>query len=239
MSFCVATNKQTNKQRSIHLILDTFFVLPFDTIEFENKIHNCVAFASLLTRMNALLFSRIANVSRLTICNAQAVRCIKSSSISFANNGSGNKNNDPAARSADDVAAEIEQIKKNEASYFANVKTSFDNLQASRAAESVDEKRSRLLYQSRKRGITENGLLLANFSAEHLPSMSVAELAEYDAIINNLHNEWDLYYWLTGAVPLPDEVKTNTVMAKMKIYCSNELKQSRYVQPDLSTIKIN
>ena len=95
----------------------------------------------------------------------------------------------------------------------------------------MEEKRSRLKYQSRKRGTLENGLLLSNFAHEHLPTMNEDELNEYDKIINSLHNEWDLYYWLTNTVPIPEEIQSLAVMQKMKKYCMNEQRLSRITQP--------
>lgn len=128
---------------------------------------------------------------------------------------------------------QIDIIDKNQDNYFESVKKSFDNLQKGRKNESVEEKRSRLMYQSRKRGTLENGLLLSNFSAQFLPKATEKQLIEYDKIINNLHNEWDLYYWLTNAVELPEEIKSSEIIQKMKTFCSNETKQVRIVQPDL------
>ena len=139
-----------------------------------------------------------------------------------------------SSKSGDDhVDATIKTIQRNEESYYGNVKKSFDALQSNRCNESIDEKRARLMYQSRKRGTSENGLLLGNFSAEFLPGMSEEELNDYDNIINNLHNEWELYYWLTNAKPIPDEIKESKILQRMKVYCANENKQSRLVLPDL------
>ena len=42
--------------------------------------------------------------------------------------------------------------------------------------------RARLLYQSKKRGILENDILLGEFAESHLPKMNAAELAEYDKV---------------------------------------------------------
>jgi len=131
---------------------------------------------------------------------------------------------------------QIKKIQKNEDSYYTDVKRNFDALQAQRSNESVDEKRARLLYQSRKRGITENGLLLGNFSAEFVPGMSEKELDEYNMIINSLANEWDLYYWLTNARPLPDELKNSVVLKKMIDYCRNDENKERLVLPQLPNL---
>lgn len=128
---------------------------------------------------------------------------------------------------------EIEKIKENEAKYFQNVKNSFENLQKNRSSESLEEKRSRLMYQSRKRGTLENGLLLSHFSAKYLPGMDENSLNEFDKIINGLHNEWDLYYWLTGAARIPEDIQSNKVFLLMKEYSANQNKESRITQPDL------
>ena len=142
-------------------------------------------------------------------------------------------------RNYDDVASNVDQetqidlIETNQQIYFGNVKKSFDKLQKNRVNETLEEKRSRLCYQSRKRGTTENGLLLSNFSHKYLNDMSEKELNEYDNIINNLHNEWDLYYWLTSAMPVPDELKDSKILSLMKNYCANDLKQIRIGQPDI------
>jgi succinate dehydrogenase assembly factor 2 len=58
--------------------------------------------------------------------------------------------------------------------------------------------RSRLYYQSKKRGILENDILVGGFADNHLKDLNEAELREYDKIINGEHMEWDLYYYLSG-----------------------------------------
>lgn len=126
-----------------------------------------------------------------------------------------------------------ETIETNEDQYYHRVKSSFDRLQKSRENEPVEEKRSRLMYQSRKRGISENGLILANVSAQHLPAMSAQQLDEYDKIINGLHNEWDLYYWLTEAVAPPAELASMETLSLLKKFCLNADRESRITQPDL------
>ena len=44
----------------------------------------------------------------------------------------------------------------------------------------MEEKRARLMYQSRKRGMLENGLLLGSFASKHLASFDEEKLALYD-----------------------------------------------------------
>lgn len=77
--------------------------------------------------------------------------------------------------------------------------------------KSVEAIRARLLYQSTKRGILENDILIglgwigslvsrifSNFARSNLSGMDERELLEYDRIINGQHMEWDLYYYFTG-----------------------------------------
>ncbi|KAM4057685.1 flavinator of succinate dehydrogenase [Hirsutella rhossiliensis] len=68
-----------------------------------------------------------------------------------------------------------------------------------RTGEDAKTKRARLLYQSRKRGTLESDLLLSTFAAAHLPSMTSAQLADYDLFLDE--NDWDIYYWATQAEP--------------------------------------
>lgn len=74
-------------------------------------------------------------------------------------------------------------------------------------SEHIETKRSRLLYQSKKRGILENDILLGEFADQMLQKMSSQQLMRYDEIINGEHMEWDLYYYLSGRKSLPDDLK--------------------------------
>ena len=102
-----------------------------------------------------------------------------------------------------------------------------------RPNESVEQRRARLLYQSRKRGILENDLLLGSFAAKFLAGMSPEELVEYDFLINDgANNEWDLYYWITGNSPTPEKYQ-NPMMARLQEHAKNTKRESRVRQPDL------
>ncbi|XWW96386.1 hypothetical protein V2A60_004360 [Cordyceps javanica] len=68
-----------------------------------------------------------------------------------------------------------------------------------RVGETDTTKRARLLYQSRKRGILESDLVLSTFAAQHLPTMTTAQLTEYDLFLDE--NDWDIYYWATQHEP--------------------------------------
>ncbi|XP_063464576.1 succinate dehydrogenase assembly factor 2, mitochondrial isoform X3 [Pan paniscus] len=66
-----------------------------------------------------------------------------------------------------------------------------------RTDESIETKRARLLYESRKRGMLENCILLSLFAKEHLQHMTEKQLNLYDRLINEPSNDWDIYYWAT------------------------------------------
>ncbi|KAJ3411592.1 succinate dehydrogenase assembly factor 2 [Chytridiales sp. JEL 0842] len=73
------------------------------------------------------------------------------------------------------------------------------------ANESIETKRARLVWMSRKRGILETDLLLSTFAKVYLGKMDMQALDEYDALLEE--NDWDIYYWATGARQPPPEVK--------------------------------
>lgn len=55
-----------------------------------------------------------------------------------------------------------------------------------RPRETIHTTRARLIYQSRKRGTLESDLLLSTFARDHLHSMSIEELREYDKVASLL-----------------------------------------------------
>ncbi|TPX49874.1 hypothetical protein SeLEV6574_g01223 [Synchytrium endobioticum] len=92
-------------------------------------------------------------------------------------------------------------------------------------------KRARLLYMSRKRGILETDLLLSTFAKDHLPTMSMQEMAHYDALLEE--NDWDIYYWATAARKIPQRVmRDGLLMRKLMDHAKNK-KKSILRMPDL------
>lgn len=78
----------------------------------------------------------------------------------------------------------------------------------------------------------ENDLLLSTFVAKFLPTMTPAQVQKYDHLINDVSNDWDIYYWATNIKPTPEEYD-NEVMAMLKQHVKNEKKEARYQQPNL------
>ncbi|XP_011704627.1 PREDICTED: succinate dehydrogenase assembly factor 2, mitochondrial-like [Wasmannia auropunctata] len=101
-----------------------------------------------------------------------------------------------------------------------------------REGENANLKRARLTYQSRKRGMLENGLLLSIFANKYLNTFDDKQLRLYDQLINLPSNDWDIFYWATGVKPTPPEFD-NEVMDLLKKHIQNEDRQARIMQPDL------
>ncbi|XP_066493055.1 succinate dehydrogenase assembly factor 2, mitochondrial [Tiliqua scincoides] len=101
-----------------------------------------------------------------------------------------------------------------------------------RPHEPLETKRARLLYESRKRGMLENGLLLGIFAKENLNRMNGEQLDLYDRLINEPSNDWDIYYWVTEAKPAP-EIFENEVMEMLREFTKNKNREKRLQQPNL------
>ncbi|XP_039501559.1 succinate dehydrogenase assembly factor 2-A, mitochondrial isoform X1 [Drosophila teissieri] len=103
-----------------------------------------------------------------------------------------------------------------------------------RPNEPLETRKQRLLYQSRKRGMLENDLLLSTFAAKHLQNFSAEQTAQYDQLINGVSNDWDIYYWATDVKPTPKEYDTE-IMGLLKEHVKNAERVTRLRQPDLNT----
>jgi len=99
--------------------------------------------------------------------------------------------------------------------------------------EPIQEKRARLLYQSRKRGMLENGLLLGSFASKHLPTFTEEQLVLYDRLINLPSNDWEIFYWVLGQKETPEEFESD-VMDLLKEHAKNKDRESRVVMPELN-----
>ncbi|KAG7265734.1 hypothetical protein CRUP_005249 [Coryphaenoides rupestris] len=101
-----------------------------------------------------------------------------------------------------------------------------------RTGESLDIKRRRLLYESRKRGMLENCILLSIFAQRYLNTMSEPQLRQYDRLINEPTNDWDIYYWATEALPTPDAYQ-GEIMDMLKEFTKNRDQEQRLDAPNL------
>jgi antitoxin CptB len=59
----------------------------------------------------------------------------------------------------------------------------------------------RLRLRSWRRGIRETDLILGGFADSGLAALDDAALDAYEALMEE--NDWDIYYWVTGARAVP------------------------------------
>jgi antitoxin CptB len=70
----------------------------------------------------------------------------------------------------------------------------------------LDERRRRLLFRARRRGVREMDLVMGGFADLHLPVMSEPELAEFEALLDVPDPQ--ILAWITGEEPTPSEFDT-------------------------------
>lgn len=88
------------------------------------------------------------------------------------------------------------------------------------------------MYQSRKRGMLENDLLLSTFANKYLHAMTAEQTELYDTLINEPSNDWDIFYWATNKKTVPDEYN-NEIMDLLRVHVRNDQKEKRLRMPDL------
>lgn len=69
--------------------------------------------------------------------------------------------------------------------------------------ETRENRIRRLSMRSMRRGIKEMDVILSRYAAAKLADMDDAALDRYDALL--VENDQDLYQWVTGQVPPPDQ----------------------------------
>lgn len=75
-------------------------------------------------------------------------------------------------------------------------------------------------------------LIGSTFADKHLDGLNDNQLDQYDKLINEPSNDWEIYYWMTDKKPTPTEYD-NPVMELLKIHAKNENMEERIRQPDL------
>ncbi|XP_030375736.1 succinate dehydrogenase assembly factor 2-A, mitochondrial [Scaptodrosophila lebanonensis] len=101
-----------------------------------------------------------------------------------------------------------------------------------RPNEPLTTRKQRLIYQSRKRGMLENDLILSSFAAKYLQNFNASQTAQYDELINGVSNDWEIYYWATGTKPAPPQFDTE-IMQLLKEHVKNVERVQRLRQPNL------
>ncbi len=73
--------------------------------------------------------------------------------------------------------------------------------------------RKKLLFRSWHRGCKETDLLLGHFCDAYLPTMTMEELHQFEAVLEL--DDADLYRWYTGEMPPPAEAASNPMLARV------------------------
>ncbi|KAL0883819.1 hypothetical protein ABMA27_015907 [Loxostege sticticalis] len=97
--------------------------------------------------------------------------------------------------------------------------------------QTLEKRKARLHYQSRKRGMLENDLLLSTFAKKFLDGFNEQQTMMYDRLINSPSNDWDIFYWIVEKKPTPTEFD-NEIMDLLKKHAKNENRESLR-QPNL------
>lgn len=78
-----------------------------------------------------------------------------------------------------------------------------NELQTDQGAPERDNRRKKILFRCCHRGIKEMDLLLGGFAKAQIDDLNDDELTELERLLNA--NDHDLYAWITGRTPLPEE----------------------------------
>jgi len=73
----------------------------------------------------------------------------------------------------------------------------------------LDARRKRLIFRSWHRGTKEMDLLMGSFADRHLPQFTEAQVDRYEALLEL--SDPDLYNWITGQEPVPDDVRSDVM----------------------------
>ncbi|PLW10749.1 hypothetical protein PCASD_20508 [Puccinia coronata f. sp. avenae] len=125
------------------------------------------------------------------------------------------------------VYHQIDQLKQVEDQHAE----SYNDIQS---ADTINKLRSRLVYQSRKRGIVEIELLLSTFveAEQWLKAWDLKQLTQYSRLL--MLPDWDLYYYLVKKhdPPADSEFFNSDLLAQLRTHTANSSKTVR-IMPSL------
>jgi antitoxin CptB len=82
-----------------------------------------------------------------------------------------------------------------------------------RSSDGLDERRRRLLFRAWHRGTREVDLIMGRFADAHIATLSEAEIAEFERLMDV--PEPDLYAWVTGEAATPPAYDT-ALLARLR-----------------------
>ena len=80
-----------------------------------------------------------------------------------------------------------------------------------------DVRRKRLIYRSKQRGWMEVDVLLGTWASQNVPSLSVAELDEFEEFVNE--ETIDIYNMITLKTDIPEKFDNNEVVKRIQNWC--------------------
>eukprot|EP00397_Hematodinium_sp_SG-2012_P032690 GEMP01034829.1.p1 GENE.GEMP01034829.1~~GEMP01034829.1.p1 ORF type:complete len:115 (-),score=28.68 GEMP01034829.1:1580-1924(-) len=89
----------------------------------------------------------------------------------------------------------------------------------------LDTQRKRLIFRSKQRGWLELDVLLGNFAARNVGSMTEAQMEGYQEVLDM--EAPDLFKWLSGQKPFPLELQDHEVLNMMKDYIMHDSSASK------------
>ncbi|EPY31435.1 hypothetical protein STCU_03457 [Strigomonas culicis] len=89
--------------------------------------------------------------------------------------------------------------------------------------ETLENKRRRLVYQSRYRGMVEMDLIFGHFARLRLERLDRPLLEEYDVLLKQLDN--DLFRWLVMGQEAPEEIEGLQCYALLKEFVEKDRHQ--------------
>mmetsp|Transcript_17243 Transcript_17243/g.24978 ORF Transcript_17243/g.24978 Transcript_17243/m.24978 type:complete len:169 (-) Transcript_17243:1394-1900(-) len=77
-------------------------------------------------------------------------------------------------------------------------------------------RRKRMIYRSKQRGWLEADILMGSWATKYVPTLTSVELDDYDVLLDE--ETIDIFNYITGKDPLPDHLKSKTVMKRLQQY---------------------
>lgn len=82
--------------------------------------------------------------------------------------------------------------------------------------ENQELRKKKILYRSWYRGNKEADKILGFYVRSYINELSESEISELETLLEEQDN--DLYNWISGAKPIPEDLKNNSMMKKIIEY---------------------
>ena len=73
----------------------------------------------------------------------------------------------------------------------------------------MNERQKRLMFRADHMGSNENDILFGAFARDHLAELTEAQLDVFESLLGQ--NDYDLFDWVTGKRPHPDQMKSDVL----------------------------